>query len=1100
MCRYSSAQETFPSKPLYGHAPSFTSFVKLTSSYESNKDAIKVSEDDYLIVEELMSKSDDHDSSMIVSPHSTPSPLPTCHSPSPSCQLSAESVHPAGAGGEGREGKERRRLGVGDEELTLQNGSSPTLKVKFSKEDISDSSPSKFKLEINEKDRDIQDLSAIKKPTSTSSIIPQSKTEAEAIFRREHEKHFRAVMTQIIKSYGLSLSWLDIIQPLIVSATQTVRTDVFTDDVMDINEYVRVKKIPCGLRSDSSLNYGAVCTKNVTHKKMNTEILNPSILLLKCAFDFQRRENQLSSFDTLHLQENKYLQNLVDKVKAFKPDIILVQKSVSRLALEDLYDIGIVVVVNVKPSVMARVSRCTNGEILTSLDQLFFNVHLGTCGKFYVRNFTLDSGVKKTLMYFDHCEEKLGCVITLQGSSSRELKKVKKVTQFGLHISYNSMLESSFLLDEFARLNSSNEERVIIDSLGSYHSTPLTPEFSLYPSIAHPLDSLPPSKVIQRLMELGLCNDETVKPPHLEVWGPDEISIISQSGEEEGEDSIPVFNEDKEEDKDVIILQETAKLMSNSESKTCLTRISNDVSEKKNENDNLTKSLTHVDSHAFVPQVDSHTSVPQVDSHTSVPRVDSHASVPQVDDSHTSTPQVDPHASVPQVDSHTFIPQVDSKSEQVDSQTTFVQADSQITVESPDTNPDLLKLQAVDRDVLINLSAKEFEMVMKKQLLSISPNVKFPVPYLQTAQGNEADIRQYLPSVIYWSFQFKPNVPSSNLLWKPQERDEGGDALEKGITKTLVEETTLSQKCTHSGSGMSHQISYYKPSYKSVSEHPLTSSFLLLKANTNEMKAALADFRSRAGLQTEDNSFFFHSAKVAADYRLHLQNLFNKYKQFEDELEEDDDEAEDIKEEGKGGKRKKRKKKHWWKGKSKDTQAGTPPITDALSPPKPNPGNVGVVPDGSDVTTTTPSVIYSQNSTDSMIREAAKESSMNSSQSSSSQPLPKETAKESSMNGSQSSSSQPLPKGTAKESSMNSSLSSPSQPRPKDVRTASSDSAGSEFGTKFRTRNLEDMDKGVKNEMDDIDECRDIELSYNEMWLNSDQVCNNETSDRGHSE
>ncbi len=51
------------------------------------------------------------------------------------------------------------------------------------------------------------------------------------------------------------------------------------------------------------------------------------------------------------------------------------------------------------------------------------------------------------LMYFDWCEPQLGCVITLQGGTNRELKKV---TQFGLHLAHNSILESSFLLEEFA--------------------------------------------------------------------------------------------------------------------------------------------------------------------------------------------------------------------------------------------------------------------------------------------------------------------------------------------------------------------------------------------------------------------------------------------------------------------------------------------------------------------------------------------------------------------------------------------------------------------------------------------------------------------------
>ena len=51
------------------------------------------------------------------------------------------------------------------------------------------------------------------------------------------------------------------------------------------------------------------------------------------------------------------------------------------------------------------------------------------------------------------------------------------------------------------------------------------------------------------------------------------------------------------------------------------------------------------------------------------------------------------------------------------------------------------------------------------------------------------------------------------------------------------------------------------------------------------MKAALADYRARAGLPEKTDCFFFPAARKASDYRLHLQNMFNKYKQFE--VEED---------------------------------------------------------------------------------------------------------------------------------------------------------------------------------------------------------------------
>ena len=145
-----------------------------------------------------------------------------------------------------------------------------------------------------------------------------------------------------------------------------------------------------------------------------------------------------------------FLKRLVDRVMVINPSIILVQKSVLRIALQDLFNRGVVVAVNVKPSVMRCVTRCTGVEIMISLTQLSCNVRLGTCRKLYLRNFTLESGIKKTLMYFDRCEPQLGSVITLQGGTNRVLKKVKKVTQFGLHLAHNSILESSFLLEEFA--------------------------------------------------------------------------------------------------------------------------------------------------------------------------------------------------------------------------------------------------------------------------------------------------------------------------------------------------------------------------------------------------------------------------------------------------------------------------------------------------------------------------------------------------------------------------------------------------------------------------------------------------------------------------
>lgn len=650
-------------------------------------------------------------------------------------------------------------------------------------------------------------------PGMVAVDMPRSYAEMEGMFRTRYDRHFTALMTQLIKAYGLSLSWLDVIRPLITKATQSVRTDVFPEDIMDINEYIRVKKLPCGLRSDSSLNHGVVCSKNVTHKKMCTNIVNPTILLLKCAFDFQRRENQFSSFDTLHLQENKYLQNLVDKVKAFRPKIILVQKSVSRLALEDLYNLNIVVVVNMKQTVMERVARCTQGEILTSLDQLFFDVRLGTCGNFYLRNFTLETGVKKTLMYFDNCDPKLGCVLTLQGSSNKELKKVKRVTQFGLHLAYNSLLESSFLLDEYAWLDNGAEQDMS-RSPDPYSSTSTTPEFPLYPSLPHPLDALPPAEILKRLEALELDGGDSADEATLEKGGEESMS-----------------GSNKIESRDPIDAEGVASGCGQT----------SEAAETTAETITLTEKLQGGGLEPKSSQSDTYSA----DS----------AGISA--ESHSQT----------------------DVSSQVDSSSTSASDPAK-------------RLSAVKQDVLADLGRREFEAAISNQLLSISPNVVFTVPYLQTTQGSAADIRQYLPSMIYWSYQFRPVSPRCGRAAKTT------DAVEMGLTRDLVEQVAPIHHHKSSGAlslsrSRSH-TSYHAPSYKSVSEHPFTTSFLLLKANTNEMRAALADFRSRAGLATEDNNFFFKSAKVAVNYRLHLQNVFNRFKENEGEGEGEGEEEEPV--------------------------------------------------------------------------------------------------------------------------------------------------------------------------------------------------------------
>ena len=540
---------------------------------------------------------------------------------------------------------------------------------------------------------------------------------------------------------------------------------------------------------------------------------------------------------------------------------------------------------------------------MTSLTQLSYNVRLGTCGKFYLRNFTLESGVKKTLMYFDHCEPQLGCAITLQGGTNRELKKVKKVAQFGLHLAHNSILESSFLLDEFAWPGKVEEEELMDDGLVTEHykSTSSTPEIPLYPSLAHPLESLSPPSVMRRLEFLGLCGsprkvDHQVKSDENE----EEEGTVEEHKEDDSAHSGGVRNEQLScTPKAAVNHQESQKSDPVREPENGTKATPGELGPGNEKSEPIAK-ITFDSSSEVQSSGEVEKSPPPPNFHSQ----DSEQTVESTENAVTTT-TTDEHGSV--------------ESQEL----------SNVSVEDS-----ALRLESISPGILANLGEIEFRAALGRQLISISPRVKYNVPYLQTAAGRQADVRQYLSSVIYWSVQFAskprkvcyPEIPSKE--YKLAE-----EMAEMGLMDTLENQVKTEEG---SGSGTTAKESklrsqwstqtHHLPSYKSVSEHPLTSSFLLVRANTNEMQAALADFRARAGLVEEDNNFFFKSAKLATNYRLLLQNVFNKYKQFEIELEEEEAAEEEEEEEGeegkkrKGGRKKRKQKRKWWKRKVKESK------------------------------------------------------------------------------------------------------------------------------------------------------------------------------------
>ena len=68
----------------------------------------------------------------------------------------------------------------------------------------------------------------------------------------------------------------------------------------------------------------------------------------------------------MSLQEHEHLRITVERIADYKPDVLLVEKSVARYAQKLLLQKGISVVLNVKRSLLNRLARCTQAQVNAS--------------------------------------------------------------------------------------------------------------------------------------------------------------------------------------------------------------------------------------------------------------------------------------------------------------------------------------------------------------------------------------------------------------------------------------------------------------------------------------------------------------------------------------------------------------------------------------------------------------------------------------------------------------------------------------------------------------------------------------------------------------
>ena len=307
--------------------------------------------------------------------------------------------------------------------------------------------------------------------------------------------------------------WIHQLLTLATRSCATVEPNVQQGDLLDIRPYCKLKVIPGGEPRDCAYLSGVLFRKTVSHKRMAKELRNPTILLLSGGIEFTRAENRIASLETLFEQESKYMEILVGKILKLQPSLVLVGKSVSRRAQELLLQHNVVLIQQVKVSLLNRIARQTGGTVISGTDHImnqFGAKVLGKCCRFRLVTFRdnelwadasigdedegprvisdvledekisaherqmalaamklgespLDGaeavkcglakrGVAQTYVMFEGCPKNLGCTIILRGARKAALKQVKGVLRFLINAAYNLRLETSYFRERGARL------------------------------------------------------------------------------------------------------------------------------------------------------------------------------------------------------------------------------------------------------------------------------------------------------------------------------------------------------------------------------------------------------------------------------------------------------------------------------------------------------------------------------------------------------------------------------------------------------------------------------------------------------------------------
>ncbi|KAI7898306.1 uncharacterized protein BX663DRAFT_525376 [Cokeromyces recurvatus] len=262
--------------------------------------------------------------------------------------------------------------------------------------------------------------------------------------------------------------WEEIMMKLLLVITDEVQPQLRIRDTFNMNHYIKIKKVPGGLPTDSYSINGVVLSKTVAHKGMIRKIKNPVILILNFELDATTllESQEYLRFERLLAWERDHMNALVSEIINLKPHIVLVASHVPHTIIERLNNAKIAVAYNIKREKLDAIARCTDATVFNYKNELWNakTITVSQCGLFEPLTILHEflPNRRKTFLIFRECPKERGATIILRGGDLKTLETVKLIMKFMVNVVNNINIEAQ-LRKEFIGLRSYNNRIMSAD-------------------------------------------------------------------------------------------------------------------------------------------------------------------------------------------------------------------------------------------------------------------------------------------------------------------------------------------------------------------------------------------------------------------------------------------------------------------------------------------------------------------------------------------------------------------------------------------------------------------------------------------------------------